>query len=278
MNLADDEKYPIIYYKRAFACQSIGRYAEAILDYTMFIQCCEEAAHQGHLGRGLVYTELKEFEKALEDIQLANGLNSQQTTYYQYCLARAYHNCGQNDESKKQFAELRKIEIPKNARKDALFEIHFYRGLASYELNEYSYAQDEFHRSKNYKSNDKQEAEIDFYIALILYASGDVEGAKKALGRVIELDSNHERAHFQLAMMLSQDDGSNQEALNSFTTAHKKAPHKFDILYERAELHYRMGHLETCISDKRKAIMAENASDNATLTSSYFEVGESYFY
>lgn len=65
-------KYSCLYYKRAFACHLLGRYADAILNYTIYI---EKNVHKGYLGRGLVYTDLVDYKNALKDIQRANDLN-----------------------------------------------------------------------------------------------------------------------------------------------------------------------------------------------------------
>ena len=83
---------------------------------------------------------------------------------------------------------------------------------------------------------------------------------------------NNGRSYFHLALLYAEHDGSREKAMNLFAEAHRLNPHDSDILYERGELRYKMGQLEGCVNDKRKALQVERASMGSTLNIDDYEV------
>lgn len=264
---------PNIYYKRAFACQSIGRYAEAIIDYSMFINYCPpNTQHKGYLNRGLVHAEMKQYDKALDDINRANTTHGQVSKYYVYCLARAQASAGHSDEAKSKFNELATICHDECHKQTETFDTHFYYGIALYELNSYSNALEKFREAFKRSKNERDKAETTLYIGLTHYALGDIESAKEELRHVLKYNQKHARALFWLGLIESQNNDSPSEALNYLTSAHKLTPHKSDILYERGEVHHKMGHLDACVHDKQLALQLQRTDTDASTMRHYYEV------
>jgi tetratricopeptide (TPR) repeat protein len=279
LNLLQAQNYPNIYYKRAFACQLTGRYTEAIIDYSMFIRNSQDDAHKGYLSRGLVYSEIKQYDNALNDIEHANQACQKSTKYYMYnkyytyCLARAYASLGRDDEAKITFNELANICHNEHQQSMQTFHTHFYHGVAFYELNNYPAALQQFNEAlTNYDANKNDQVDTKFYIGLTYYALGQIEYAKKELTEVLILDENHTRALFRLGMMQSQNDHLQSEALDYLTKAHRLHPHKSDILYERGDLYHKMGHLDACVHDKQRALQLERTDVDASSRRHYYEV------
>ncbi|CAF0901596.1 unnamed protein product [Adineta steineri] len=260
-----------IYYKRAFACQLIGRYSEAIIDSSMFIEYSPSNKHKGYLSRGLVHTELQEYDKALEDMRQANEMNLQLDMYYMYCLARAHAALHNTSEAQREFKELADYCRNELSQPRHTYDNHFYYGIASYELNDYSVALQEFIEALNY-ANKQQQANTKFYIGLTRYALGTIDDAIKDLEDVLKLDADHKRAHFRLGMMKSENENSYSQALSHLTQAHKLTPQKSSILYERGNLHHKMGQLDACVYDKRLAFKLEQTNVDQSINGNPYEL------
>ncbi|CAF2636919.1 unnamed protein product [Rotaria sp. Silwood2] len=267
---------PSIYYKRAFACELIGQYAEAIIDYTMYIQYCPDEVHKGYLSRGLVYSEIKQFQKALDDINFANEALQPPPIYYVYCRARAEASLGHSNKAKAIFNDLANMcrnDCDKSSQK---FETHFYCGLASYELNNYSTALQQFNKALKYNQNKRESVDTLFYIGLTLDALNQCELAKEKLRSALTLDKNYTRALFRLGMMESENPDLQPEALDYLTKAHEQAPHKSDILYVRGEVHYKMGQIGACIRDKQLALQLEHREFDLAAMKHYYEIRQMF--
>ncbi|CAF0747084.1 unnamed protein product [Adineta steineri] len=268
-----------IYYKRAFACQLIGRFSEAIIDYSMFIECSpSNKQHKGYLSRGLVHTELQEYDKALEDMRQANEMNPQLDMYYMYCLARAHAALGNTSEAQREFKELADYCQNEHSHSKHTYDNHFYYGIASYELNDYSVALQEFIEALNYANTQQQQADTKFYIGLTRYALGSIDDAIKDLEHVLKLDVNHKRAHFRLGMMKSENENLHSQALRHLTQAHQMTPQKSSILYERGNLHHKMGQLDACVHDKRLALKLEQTNVDQSTSRDFYEVRHTFFF
>lgn len=271
--LSPEQTNTNIYYKRAFAYQQIGRYAEAIIDYTKYIQYNKNHAHKGYLSRGLVYSETRQYDMALKDIDRANIERPPPLSkYYIYCLARAQTSAGQTDEATVTFTKLADICQNESNTSSQKFQAYFYYGIALYELKKYSTALTCFVEAFKWKSNRQEEIDTRFYRGLTQYALGDIDAANKDFGEVLTLDKNHTRTLFRLGMIQSQNDELQLKALEYLTQAHQLTPHRSDILYERGELHYNMGQLDACIRDKQLALQLEHTSTDLSVLKDYCKV------
>ena len=173
---------------------------------------------------------------------------------------------------KEQFDQLANTCINGDAVLEQKFENHFYRGVILYESDKYADALEAFDRALGCAPSKQQIAETTFYIGLAKYALKDVATARAKFKAVISQDSNHTRALFRLGMIESQDSKCLPDAVRYLTEAHSLTPHKSDILYERADLQYRLGHLDACINDKQRALQLERSSASSTSTKSCYEV------
>ena len=246
----------------------IGQHAEAVIDYTTFLQY-NECIHAGYLGRGLAYLELKNYDKGVKDIEKANKLNPNPSLYYKYCLARAQAS---STDRKEQFDQLANKCADGDAELEQNFENNFYRGVVLYESDKYAGALDSFQRALGCDPSKQQIAETMFYIGLAKYALKDIPTARANLEAVLSENQNHPRALFRLGMLESQDSECLPNAVKNLTKAHLLTPHKSDILYERAELQYRLGHIDSCINDKQRALQLERSSASSTSNTSFYEV------
>ncbi|UJR08372.1 hypothetical protein I4U23_012643 [Adineta vaga] len=273
LNLSPCQQDSNLYYKRAFAFQLVGRYVEAILDYTTYIEKNHHIpAHQGYLSRGLVYNDIKEYHKALDDIKFANQFCPLPSKYYLYCLGQAQFLIGQNSDAQQTFSNLAKLCKNEFNTINQSFDSFFYYGIAQYELGDYPDALKYFREALEYVQNKKHRTDTIFNIGLTAYACGDMDLAKTAFTDVIQLDENHAKAKFRLGMMLNQDDRSYNEALNLLTEAHKLAPHRSDILYERGELYYKLGQLGASIQDKRLALQLQHTEIDPSILKNQYEL------
>ncbi|CAF3527043.1 unnamed protein product, partial [Rotaria sp. Silwood2] len=250
-----------IYYKRAFACALIGQYAEAIIDYTIYIQKDESNAHKGYLSRGLVYSEIKQYENALKDIQKANDL-LKCSKYYTYCLAKAKAFLGQVVEAKKDFESLINTCASECQTPEKNFDTHYYYGLALYERQRYSAARKQFEEALKFPKN-KQEVNALYYSGLTLNALGDIKGATEKLEEANKSNENHISSLIRLAMITSENDDLQSDALKYLNQAHNAAPHRMDVLYIRGELHRKMGQIGACIRDHQLALQLEEKETNS---------------
>ena len=114
-----------MYYKRAFAYQVIGRYGEAVIDYTTYIQYEQDHKDKGYVSRGLVYTEIKRYDQALKDIERANKLSLQPSKYYIYCLGRAQMAASQYEEAQATLSHLVRICHDECSTERGTFESYF---------------------------------------------------------------------------------------------------------------------------------------------------------
>ena len=265
-------EHSCLYYKRAFACHLVGRYAEAILNYTMFIECDEKRdVHKGYLGRGLVHTDLADYKKALEDIEKANELKPM-NTHYQYCLSRAETNIGREHDANNALKTLRTTVADSTSRVN--FEGHYYCGVALYESEKHAAALEEFQKALLCHPTDPQSGETHFYMGLAHYSLGKISKAKGEFEQTLQLNKNHDRALFKLGMMYGENDDSLPLAIEYLTRAHKLIPHKYEILYERGEIYYRMGKLGACLNDKRRAMQMKQSDSSARPETTFYEVRE----
>ena len=273
LQLSQVPNNPDIYYKRAFAYQMIGQYAEAIFNYSLFIQYNRKSdVHKGYLSRGLVYNDLKQYDKALNDIEYANKADPKPNMYYMYCLARTQAFLGRQNDAKTTFNGLANICRVEHSLSRQTFYSHFYCGVAAYELNDYSTALEQLNEALNYRVSDRELAETRFFIGLTYYTHREIEFAKTNLREALNLDKNHTRALFHLGMIESQNEDLYFEALGYLTKAHELTPHKSDILYERGELYHKMGHLDACVRDKQLALQLERTDTDASVVKHYCEV------
>lgn len=187
-NFAEGQRNSNIYYQRAFACQSIGRSSQAILDYTMFIQnSSSERRHMGYLNRGLVYADLEKHNEVLRDIQRANEEHREVSKYYLYRLGHAQISVGDFKQAQETFQRILNDCQESSNEYDSLF----YCGMAFYELKDYSNALVKLDEAFKCSSHNQKRAEIKFFIGLSYYALDDIESAERELEEVLKYQKNH---------------------------------------------------------------------------------------
>ena len=193
LNFIQGQMNSNIYYKRAFACQSIGRYDQAILDYSFFIQYSSFGQrHIGYLNRGLVYADLEKHNEALTDIEHANKEYRGSSKYYLYCLGQAQVSVGDYNQARETFQQIVNECQKSSNEHDSLF----YGGVAFYELKDYSNALVKLNEALRCSRHNQERAETKFYIGLSYYTSGDIESARRELKEVLGYQKNHTRALF----------------------------------------------------------------------------------
>ena len=271
IKLKQHAEYPRLYYKRAFVCHLLGRYVEAILDYSMFIEYAEKKdLHKGYLGRGLVYTDLIDSKNTLKDIQKANELSPKENVYYQYCLLRAQINLGREHDAR---STLKKLETSLgDFASGGSFDGHFYCGVARYDLKEYPDAFKHFEKAFQDNPTKSQQGELHFYIGLIYHSRGQISEAKEKIKQTLNINENHGRSLFQLGLMNSEDQNSLPSSIEYLSHAHELFPHKSEILYERGEVYHRMGQLKASLNDKRRAMQMQQSDKNSLPDRNDFEV------
>ena len=87
---------------------------------------------------------------------------------------------------------------------------------------------------------------------------------------MLRYQKNHTRALFRLGLIESENDNSESGALDYLTRAHESARHRADIVYERGELHHRMGNLDASLHDKRLALQLQGSSENFSAMKRYY--------
>ena len=263
-----------LHYKRAFTCHLLGRYDEAIVDYTMFIEYDRENVHKGYLSRGLVHNDRLEYDKALKDIKEGNHRCPKKNSYYQYCLIRAHANIGHKTEATTELKNLEATVTTANSTSNESFGRHFYYGVALYESPDYAAALQQFEKALQCRSTKLQKADTRFYMGLAYYSLGEMSKAKEEFAQTLQLNENHDRAYFKLGMMYGENDDSLPLAIKYLTRAHELTPHKYEILYERGELYYRQGKLEASLNDKRQAMQMKQSNNSSPPSSASYEVRE----
>lgn len=272
--LKQHAEYSSLYYKRAFVCHLLGRYAEAILNYSMFIGYGGNDLHKGYLGRSLVYTDLIDYNKALKDIQKDNRLSPKENISYQYYLLRAQINLGRKNEAKTTFHQLKAtVEKDKSNPNDSS-DGHFYCGVALYDLNESTAALEEFEKTLECRPNEQQNGEIHFYMGLIYHSLGQISKAEEEIEQTLKINKNPGRSLFQLGLMNNEDQKSLPLVMEYLSRAHVLLPHKSEILYERGEVSRRMDQLNASLNDKRRAMQMQQSENNSLPNRNDYEVRE----
>lgn len=75
--------------------------------------------------------------------------------------------------------------------------------------------------------------------------------------------------------MIASGNDDFETALSHLTKAHESAPRQLDILYERGELHHKMGNLDAALHDKRLALQLKNSNVDLADIKQYYDVRKS---
>ena len=170
------------YQIRAAAYWYSERFVEAVDDYSHLIASAEEAHGVYYSGRGQVYAELGEYEKALEDLNRAVALAretgpSAGLAYSLNGRGRALTGLGRYEEAEQDFAESLRLK-PENAW------LHFNRGLLYLESGQPEKAATCFELSLNVASpalTPRKQARARGFLAKMAQSreSGETNGARE---------------------------------------------------------------------------------------------------
>ncbi|CAF1379250.1 unnamed protein product [Rotaria sordida] len=242
------QKLPIdLYYQKGFAQWKIGANKGAIKSFSTFIRKKGiEDTHHGYLSRALVYCTMGHYKEALIDLNKVNERQENQTTYSLCCRGRVSAHLGEYEKAKEDFQRASSI----NAHD---FQSHLQLGIVYSELGQYPEALKEFHYALESQSqNQHDRAEIFFREALVYQSLGDSNQATNKLHDALILNPKHARAYFRLGRIYLTEN-KYLDALETFNTAHKLAPHDKDIIYELGSLHERVDRFNNALFERRRA-------------------------
>lgn len=242
-----------LWYKRALAYHNVGKYDEAIEDFTEYISRSRSLTeqeksnlHRGLIARGQTYQATYELDAAMEDTNEANELTSERNPYYLCCRASIYAS---KDDIKTALKDLEKASDA-GCYQDA--EALFQRGIVLANLNRHNAALEDLKKALTLSSKPSEQSDICFHCGLSEYALNNKEQAYQWFSRALSLHPYHAQAYFRLGMMLSEK-GQYKEALKNLNRAHDLSPEQSDILLERANIHEKLGEFNDAVSDRKRA-------------------------
>lgn len=257
-----------VWYKLAHAYYRIGRYDDAIRDYTELIQRCRITddpdgthLHKGLIGRGQTYQAMFELEAALRDMDEANKLTPRSNPYYLCCRASLY---AWKHDYKKAEDDLRRASSV-GCEKDS--ETLVQRAMAYGELGKHELALEDLQKAMTLTRFPIDLAEICFRSGMTELALNKTSSALRSFEQATALHPFHAQAYFQLGM-LQADKGQHKQALKALSRAHELAPLQANILLERADVNRELGHLGDADDDHKRGMQlrASPATILTTLT------------
>ncbi|CAF3754531.1 unnamed protein product, partial [Rotaria sp. Silwood1] len=262
--LSHNERPPFaieLWYKRALAYHNIGKYEEAIEDYTEYINQCNSLDvpnHKGFIGRGLTYQILYELDMAMIDMNEANKLTYNKNPYYLCCRASIY--VSKNEINK----AIEDLERASNLGGYQDVEALLQHGIVLSELNKHNVAIEDYKKALTLSIKPSQQSDICFRYGLSEYALNNKEQAFYWLSRAITFHPYHAQAYYHLAMIQTEK-GQYKEAFKLINRAYELSPQQSDILFQRATINEHLGKLNNAAHDRKRAIQL-NKSDISIIT------------
>ncbi|CAF1085516.1 unnamed protein product [Rotaria sordida] len=262
--LSEDEQSPFaleLWYKRALAYHNIGKYDEAIADYTEYINRCKslrEPYHKGLIARGLTYQVMYDLDIALKDINEANTLTYNKNPYYLCCRASVYTSKNEIDKA------VADLERASNVGCYHDVEGLFQRGIVLAELNRHNAALEDLQKALTLSSKPSQQADICFRCGLSEYVLNNKEQAFQWLSRATSLHPYHAQAYYHFGIIQTEKE-QYKDALKTLNRAHDLSPQQSDILFQRAIINEHLGKLNDAANDRKHGIKL-NMTDFAIIT------------
>ena len=257
-----------VWYKLAQAYYRIGRYDDAIRDYTELIQRCRVSddqdktnLHKGLLGRGQTYQAMFELDAALVDIDEAIKLTPRNNPYY-FCCRASVHAWKHN--YKKAEVDLQRA-LDAGCEKDS--QALLQRAIVHAELGKHDLALEDLQKALLLTHYPIELAEICYRSGMSELALNKRTAALRSFEQTTTLHPFHAQGYFQLGM-LQADKGQYKHALKALDRAHELAPVQANILLERADVNRNLGHLEEADADHKRGmqLQASPTSKIALLT------------
>ncbi|CAF4556622.1 unnamed protein product [Rotaria sp. Silwood2] len=282
-----------IYYKRAWTHHVLGELDKAESDYSELIGQAtppkewKAILSKSYLGRGLVYESKHLLQKALKDIERAKDLLQEKSSYYEYCYEKVIialkktrvdlveeeedvndvaqksqaENKTSHENSERGEAENDNVftlkEIPREKTTQQLqkdnYQCQYYKALLLSEQGDNKAALEFFTKAFNNTTDKDEKAECLFRQGLCQYQLKNKVEAQLLFQQVLEYEPKHARTMFRIGMIQTTD-MKHKEALENFNKAHKYSPNSADILYERAKVFEKLGHLDSAMYDRRRAM------------------------
>lgn len=194
--LATVPVYPRAYFNRALMRSARGRYAEAITDYTTFI---EMAPHhfQGHYNLGLVHLKTRDFANAARALETAAGLaGGERKARAYYALGLAHRGLGAKDKAKAAFNAAIRLA-------PSYLEPRF--GLASLEDNTPKGRERAWALYETIFTLKPDYPPVYFNMALLHAADGRTAAAEDAYRKALQHDPGYVKARYNLGLLLLTD-------------------------------------------------------------------------
>ncbi|CAF2064784.1 unnamed protein product [Rotaria magnacalcarata] len=247
----EKQKKPLpedFYYKKGFAHWMVGQCDDAVKNFSEFIAYSQPMKAQvGYLNRGLVHCDLHEYEKALEDLNIANKNEENQTAYSLCSRGRVLaHLCRYEDAKIDFLAALHK------SRGD--FHGHLQAGIAYSELGEYENALEQLDISLKLKPiHNRDLAEVYFRQALLYRLRGETDKAIEQLLHAIDAFPEYAGAYLCLGRLyLVKND--HVKALENLNKAHQCDPCNAVIMYELGSFHEQAERLDSALFNRKRGL------------------------
>lgn len=251
-----------IWYKLGQAYQQLGRYEDAIREYTEFIQRCKLSGDAGrasmpdaYLSRGLTQQSIYELDGALKDIDEANRLVDENDAYYLCCRANLY---AWKMEKSKAEDDLRKAsKIMANNDSKSLLQ----RAATLKEFHDHYGALESLRKALEMSRNPVELSEICFQIGENETALNNQIQALRAYEQSAAMHPFHAGAYYQLSLIY-REKKQYKQALKSLNRAHDLWPNDTKILLDRAEVYENLSLQKEAEDDRRRVAELRFTSNN----------------
>lgn len=231
---------PFKYYLRAFAYRKKGRLNNSLKDYNYIIEN-EPDSDKAYEGRGIVYVDLKEYDKAIKDYKKAIDLNPKSST--------AYDNLGEVYELKDMYEEAadcytKQLEI----EEDDYYYIS--RGWCYIHLEKYNEALKDFNSAFEINPNN-----VYAYngIGNVYKYQHKYDKAIEAFKPILDLDSDYRYVYRSLAQCY-EELGNYDEAINCYTQAIEKYNDDESFYLDRGLIYSDINEYDKALADYKKAL------------------------
>lgn len=240
--IAMDAEYVKALNRRAHAYEHLGKYSEALLDYTA--SCIIDGFKNEQSAQSVERLLKKVAEKKGKDILEKKGKKLPSATFvsnYLQSFRPRPHPAGLEDS----------VELDEHTGKGQL-----QRGLVAMTKRTsegYEQAAASFKKALELSDLGEHEAFALNMRGTFSYLEGDVEAALKDLTDAIEKDPSLSQAYIKRASM-QLELGSKEAASNDFELAAQQNKDDPDIYYHRAQLHFILGEWVNAAKDYQKSI------------------------